>query len=84
MYDILLEELALCGWREVALEALEKIEARENQACKFCKSVGHNEEECRSFDLMRERTYDSYKVQNDPHGNDGYGYHGSTSGRTSS
>ena len=25
-----------------------------NPYCKFYKSVGHNEEECRSFDLMRE------------------------------
>ena len=30
---------------------------------------------------MRERTYDAYRVQNDAQGNDGYGYHGSTSGR---
>ena len=29
---------------------------------------------------MRERTYDTYWVQNDGHGNDGYGYCGSTSG----
>ena len=32
---------------------------------------------------MRERTYDAYRVQNDGQGNDGYGYHGSTSGRRS-
>ena len=38
--------------------------------------MGHNEEECRSFDLMRERTYDAYRVQNDAQGNDGYGYRG--------
>ena len=43
--------------------------------------MGHNEEECHSFDLMRERTYDAYRVQNDAQGNDGYGYHGSTSRR---
>ena len=30
---------------------------------------------------MRERTYDAYRVQNDAHGNDGYGYRGSTLGR---
>ena len=34
-----------------------------NPDCKFCKLVGHNEDECRSFDLMRERTYDAYRVQ---------------------
>ena len=38
--------------------------------------MGHNEEECHSFDLMRERTYDAYRVQNDAQRNDGYGYRG--------
>ena len=42
--------------------------------------MGHNEDEFRSFDLMRERTYDADRVQNDGQGNDGYGYRGSTSG----
>ena len=52
-----------------------------NPYYKFCKSVGHNEDECRSFDLMRERTYDAYRVQTDAQGNDGYGYQGGTPGR---
>ena len=52
-----------------------------NPYCKFSKSVEHNEDECHSFDLMRERTYDTYRVQNDGQGNDGYGYRGSTLGR---
>ena len=43
--------------------------------------MGHNEDECRSFDLMREQTYDTYRVQNYGQGYDGYGYRGSTSGR---
>ena len=43
--------------------------------------MAHNEDECHSFDLMRERTYDTYRVQNDGQGNDGYGYRGSTLGR---
>ena len=30
------------------------VQTPKNPYCKFCKSVGHNEEECRSFDLMRE------------------------------
>ena len=47
-----------------------------NPYCKLCKSVGHNEDECRSFDLMRERTYDTYRVHLDAQGNDGYGYQG--------
>ena len=49
--------------------------------CKFCKSVGHNEDESRSFDLMREQTYDAYQVQNEGQGNDVYGYRGGASGR---
>ena len=52
-----------------------------NPYCKFCKSVGHNKYECRSFDLMRERTYDAYRVQNEGQSNDGYGYRGGASGR---
>ena len=49
------------------------VQVPKNPYCKFYKSVGHNEDECRSFDLMRERTYDAYRVQNDAPGNDGYG-----------
>ena len=30
------------------------VQVPKNPYCKFCKSVGHNEDECRSFDLMRE------------------------------
>ncbi len=44
----------------------------------FVYIIRHNEDECRSFDLMRERTYDAYRVQLDAHGNNGYGYHGGT------
>ena len=29
---------------------------------------------------MRERTYDSYRVETDAQGNDGYGYQGGTPG----
>ena len=39
------------------------VQVPKNPYCKFCKSVGHNEDKCRSFDLMREWTYDSYRVQ---------------------
>ena len=55
------------------------VQVPKNPYFKFYKSVGHNEDECHSFDLMRERTYDAYRVQNDGQGNDGYGYRGSTS-----
>ena len=30
------------------------VQVPKNPYCKFSKSVGHNEDECRSFDLMRE------------------------------
>ena len=42
-----------------------------NSYCKFCKSVGHNEDECRSYDLMRGRIYNAYQVQNEGQSNDG-------------
>ena len=57
------------------------VQVPKNTYCKFCKSIGHNEDECRIFDLMRERTYDDYRVQNDAQGNNGYGYHGGNPGR---
>jgi hypothetical protein len=31
--------------------------------CTFCKSVGHDDKDCRTMELMRERTYDAYRVQ---------------------
>ena len=57
------------------------VQVPKNPYCKFCKSVRHNEDECRSYDLMRERTYDTYRVQNEGQSNDGYRYHGGASGR---
>jgi len=57
------------------------VQSPKNPYCRFCKSVGHTEEDCRSFDLMRERTQDAYRVQADPHGYDGYGYRGGTPSR---
>ena len=40
MYEIFLEELALCKCREATLEALEKVEAREDQAWINCHKPG--------------------------------------------
>ena len=57
------------------------VQVLKNPYCKFCKSVGHNEDEFHSFDLMRERTYDAYQVQNEGQSNDGYGYSCGASGR---
>jgi hypothetical protein len=34
-----------------------------NAYCTFCKSVGHDDKDCRTMDLMRERTSDTYRVQ---------------------
>ena len=56
------------------------VQVPKNPYCQFYKSVGHNEDECRSYDLMRERTYDAYRVQNEGLSNDGYGYRGGASG----
>jgi hypothetical protein len=30
--------------------------------CNFYKSVGHNDKDCRTMELMRERTSDAYRV----------------------
>jgi hypothetical protein len=34
-----------------------------NLFCNICKSVGHEEKDCHTFDLMRECTIDAYRVQ---------------------
>jgi hypothetical protein len=31
--------------------------------CTFCKSVGHDDRDCREYDLMHERSIDVYKLQ---------------------
>jgi hypothetical protein len=34
-----------------------------NIYCTFCKSVGHDEKDCRAYDLLHERSRDTYKIQ---------------------
>jgi hypothetical protein len=34
-----------------------------NLYCTFCKSVGHDDMDCRDYDLMHERSMDIYKIQ---------------------
>jgi hypothetical protein len=31
--------------------------------CTFCKSTGHDDRDCRAYDLMHERSRDIYKIQ---------------------
>jgi hypothetical protein len=31
--------------------------------CTFCKSIGHDDRDCRAYDLMHERSRDIYKIQ---------------------
>ena len=33
--------------------------------CKFCKSVGHDEKDCREFQLLQDKTVDTYLMKND-------------------
>ena len=39
--------------------------------CTFCKSVGHDENNCRAYELMMERTRDVYAMQSDQQNNAG-------------
>jgi len=34
-----------------------------NLYCTFCKSVGHDEKDCRAYDLMHEISRDTYRIQ---------------------
>jgi hypothetical protein len=33
--------------------------------CNFCKSVGHEDKDCRTLEIMKERTSDTYRVQDE-------------------
>jgi hypothetical protein len=44
-----------------------------NLFCNFCKSVGHEEKDCHVFDLLRERTSDMYRIQEENTDADGGG-----------
>jgi hypothetical protein len=33
--------------------------------CNFCKSVGHEEKKCRTLELMKKRTSDAYRMQDE-------------------
>ena len=35
----------------------------DNMYCTFCRSVGHDDKNCQAYDLLQERTYDSYFVK---------------------
>ncbi len=52
------------------------VQVAKNPYCKFCNFMGHNEDECRSFNLMMERTHDAYRVQVDVQGHNGYRHRG--------
>jgi hypothetical protein len=34
-----------------------------NMYCMFCKSIGHDDRDCRAYDLKHERSRDIYKIQ---------------------
>jgi hypothetical protein len=36
-----------------------------NLYCTFCKSIGHDDRDCRAYDLMHERSRDIYKIQDE-------------------
>jgi hypothetical protein len=38
-----------------------------NLYCRFCKSVGHDDMDCRAYNLMHERSRDIYKIQGEVH-----------------
>ena len=36
-----------------------------NLFCKFCKLVGHDEKDCRAYQLLKEKTIDTYLMKNE-------------------
>jgi hypothetical protein len=39
------------------------VQTHTNLYFKFCKSMGHDDRDCRAYDLMHERSRDIYKIQ---------------------
>jgi hypothetical protein len=39
------------------------VQTHTNLYCTFCKSVGHDDRDCRAYDLMYERSRHIYKIQ---------------------
>ena len=39
------------------------VQTPKNLYCTFCKSIGHDDRDCRAYDLMHERSRDIYKIQ---------------------
>jgi hypothetical protein len=39
------------------------VQKPKNLYCMFCKSIGHDDRDCRAYDLMHERSINMYKVQ---------------------
>ena len=34
--------------------------------CNFCKSMGHEDKDCQTLEMMKERTSDAYRMQDEP------------------
>ena len=47
------------------------VQKPKNLFCTFCKYVGHDENNCRAYELMTERTQDVYVMQSDQQNNTG-------------
>jgi hypothetical protein len=60
------------GHRPQEFHLLQKyVQTSKNLFCTFCKSVGHDEDHCRAYELMSERTQDVYAMQSDQQNNAG-------------
>lgn len=38
------------------------VQTPKNLYCEFCKSIGHDENHCRAYELMMERDADTYRM----------------------
>ena len=51
-----------------------------NLYCKFFKLVGHDENNCRAYELIIEHNTDAYKMKDEEHGQEGNGQRGGQGG----
>lgn len=46
------------------------VQTLRNLYCKFCKSVGHYENNCQAYEIMMEHGVDAYRMKIEEHGHE--------------
>ena len=52
-------------WSKECLYLHKIVKEPTSMYCKFCKSIGNDEKDCRAFQLPQEKTFDTYLMKNE-------------------